>query len=277
MSTELLKEHFAARVRNNKNYSLRAFARDLGINPGSLSAIMKGKRPLPPEHLPTIGKNLKLTPRKLKQLFSSSSSNLDTSRHSIPSDEKSMIIDERNFHILAEWEHYAILSLMETVDFQSDPKWMAQRLGVNQTQIELALQRLEEAGLIIKQILHPANKKPLSNPIAFEKTLSTKVHFQYQKKTLPLRTSEDVSSVALCKAHAEECDLAKLKIDVVTKELRDYSSTTMAINPKNIERAKKAIRNFRRELEVLLEDDEASEVYLLAIQLFPLTQLKTKD
>ena len=42
----ILKDNFASRMTNNKNYSLRSYARDLSISPGFLSEILRGKKEL---------------------------------------------------------------------------------------------------------------------------------------------------------------------------------------------------------------------------------------
>jgi hypothetical protein len=44
----------------------------------------------------------------------------------------------------------------------------------------------------------------------------------------------------------------------------------LAINPKNIEKARAMIKRFRRELSTELERGEQTRVFSLAIQLFPL-------
>ncbi|MFN9069064.1 MAG: hypothetical protein ACK5V3_17710, partial [Bdellovibrionales bacterium] len=46
MLIECLQREFTLRRGRNSSYSLRAFARSLGVNPGALSQVMSGKRPL---------------------------------------------------------------------------------------------------------------------------------------------------------------------------------------------------------------------------------------
>jgi len=61
-SQELLQKEFATRVARNKNYSLRAFARDLELAPSTVSEIMSGKYKLSDERLAEIYK--KITARR---------------------------------------------------------------------------------------------------------------------------------------------------------------------------------------------------------------------
>ncbi|MNL56226.1 hypothetical protein D3C87_1797040 [compost metagenome] len=59
----------------------------------------------------------------------------------------------------------------------------------------------------------------------------------------------------------------------VPVEYRDISHITMAISPQNLPRAKEEIRKFRKKMAQLLEEGDASEVYLMGVQLVPLTRL----
>jgi len=78
--------------------------------------------------------------------------------------------------------------------------------------------------------------------------------------------------VSIQRSHQQTLALAAEKLSVPL-ELRDYTSMTMAINPKNLPKAKKAIEDFRNNIVKLLDKGEASEVYTFACQLFPLTQV----
>ena len=51
---------------------------------------------------------------------------------------------------------------------------------------------------------------------------------------------------------------------------RDFSGVTMAIDPKNLPKAKKMIADFRRELMTTLEAGDRSAVYHFSAQLYRL-------
>ena len=53
-----IKEDLSHKQRLNPHYSLRAYARDLGIHSSTLSQILKGKRPLPLKNSVEIVKKL---------------------------------------------------------------------------------------------------------------------------------------------------------------------------------------------------------------------------
>ena len=64
----------------------------------------------------------------------------------------------------------------------------------------------------------------------------------------------------------------KKKLESVDVEEREFTTVTMASSPKKIKKAKLLIREFKRKLMEYMEEGEKTEVYTLAIQLFPLTQ-----
>ena len=71
--------------------------------------------------------------------------------------------------------------------------------------------------------------------------------------------------------HLEELELAKNKLKEIEKDLRDFSSSTYALDPEKMDEAKTIIREFRQKMGALLKSGEKKEVYMLAIQFYPLT------
>jgi transcriptional regulator with XRE-family HTH domain len=59
-----IKTDFLKRSEKNKRYSLRAFARDLQVDAGQLSAILKGKKKLSLAKASEVSKLLFKTPRE---------------------------------------------------------------------------------------------------------------------------------------------------------------------------------------------------------------------
>ena len=79
-------------------------------------------------------------------------------------------------------------------------------------------------------------------------------------------------SRALQTYHKQNLEVAKRSIDEVAVEYRDISAVTIAINPAQLSEAKKNIQQFRIKMARLLACDHPTEVYTLAIQLFPVTR-----
>ena len=246
-----LSEEFSRRQRKNAAFSLRAYARFLKIQPPTLSAVLKGKRPLPFRIAEAITKKLELSPREREEFLTSiyyqKASIRTLQLNEVPRPGK-VLLDEKYFAVIAEWEHYAILSLMDTRGFKSDLAWIARRLGISKTRAESALQRLVDTGLVEH---HESS---------------------WKKTNTDVRTTEDVVSTALQRSHKEAMQMGTEKLESVPVKLRDFSSTTIAVNLEKLTEAKALIRTFRRKISELLEDGESSEVFQLSVQLYPLTE-----
>jgi uncharacterized protein (TIGR02147 family) len=152
-----------------------------------------------------------------------------------------------HYKVIAEWEHYALLSLIETDDFQSNISWMAQRLNTSVLIVESALERLQQLKLI-------------------DVDKEGNYFCTFSRLDIP----SGIMCDALKQAHLEELDLAKKSLNL-PMNLRHFASETVAIDPKNIEKANDLINKFRKELSELLEQGSRTEVYQVSIQVYPLT------
>lgn len=250
MSTvaSLIARQLASRQRRNPKYTLRSFARDLNLNPGTLSAIMLGRRAIPKARLVDICDRMALAPRQralFLKLWREEAVQLSSP---VDDQTESVEVDELHFQILSEWEHFAFLSLLRTAGFRSDPGWIAGRLGISVPRVLDVLDRLQAAGFV-----------------------SRSSGGELKRTTPPLKTSEGVASAALRKAHAEELVLAEKALQSVPVDRRNFSSMTMAMNPERMAEAVALITKFRTDLAALCEENQATEVYQICIQIFPLT------
>jgi len=243
--------HLASRQRRNPQYSLRSFARDIGLNPGTVSAIMQGRRTIPRARLGLVCDRLALSPRQRAVVTKLWCEEASKASVEAPPLTESVEIDETHYQILAEWEHFAVLSLIRTKGFQEDLVWIAKRLGISMARVKVVLSRLESIGFIGR---------------AADGSLI--------RTAPPLKTSEGVVSAALQAAHKEELTLAGDALTSVSVDLRDISSMTMAMNPSRLLVASELIKKFRDEMAALCDEDDATEVFQLCIQLFPLTKIE---
>lgn len=246
-----LRDGYLHRQLSNPRYSLRAYARDLRVDSSTLSQIMNGKRKIPAKNARSFAQILKLDPRETTLFVESinrSATSLDDIK--ISSLDERYMLDESYFKVIAEWEHYALLDLFDLKDFRSETDYFQEKLGLTEPRLLEVLENLKQSGLLRE---------------------TTDGNFE---RTYPdIRTTEDARGEALNQAHLEELELAKEKLRAVKKELRDFSSATFAVDPDQMDEAKTIIREFRQKMRALLEKGEKREVYMLAIQFFPLTEL----
>lgn len=263
---ESIKTEYLRRHAKNHNYSLRAFARLLGVSSGRVSQLFSGKRQLTLKTGEKICDALGYSnDDKRKFLAAIQTQRSGSKRADAHIENEFAFVKEREAIELTAAEeaivcdplHFAIIALMETSDFRSEIQWIAQRLARTSIEIRAAL-----ANLIAVQLVHqtPTGKITL-----------------VKVKNGVVRTRSDVSSKSLQRAHKKIMKEAVSSLTDVNVLMRDMSSMTMAIDIKNIPKAKVLIRNFRRKLAVILEDGDQSEVYRLAIQLFPVSNLRSNS
>lgn len=244
-----MKTEFGRIQKRNPSFSLRAYAGKLGLHPGTLSSILNEKRSLPQGKAVDIADRLGLTGLERKFFLESARTRvpIHDTKTAGPSAAQ-MLHLQLHSDIIAEWEHSAILSLLDLDSPQHNPEWMAKRLQLSLSRVRTVLRNLERAGFI------------------------RKVGKGYQKLSANSTTSDDIPSTALKEAHRQELELARQKLETVDVQDRFYSSMTVAVNPENLPRAKELARRFMMELGDLLERGQRKDVYQICLQMFPLTE-----
>ena len=250
----LLKQEFQKRKAKNPKYSLRAFSRFLGIDHSNLSAILSGKKKLTIQNAKMIGQKLKLATGEKDVLLNS----LVDEKHrellaEINPDTEKLVksrvgeyLENELYEVMASWYYPAILDLSMTDRFQSSADWIASALGLKVSDTVEAIARLETVGLLKR------NKGTL---------VKASAHVSTRDKT---RTTP-----ALKNLQAQVLEKAKAALVDVPIELRTARSTTMAIDPEKLPAAKAMIEDFISELCKFLESGKRSQVYQLALSLFP--------
>ncbi len=244
---EILQEKFRQMQNRNPRYSLRSFSQKIGMSPGSLSQILNGKRKVSKNLSREILTKLSVSRQEVREveaLYSTEDLRVAFQAKSVAMGSK-MTLEKHQEEIVSDWTHYAILSLMETKDFKSDPSWMAQRLNISESHCLNSLSNLEKAGYL------------------------KKVGTGYEICDVSLQTTDDVISAALRQRHHENLAAAKVALQEIAIDMREFSSMTMAIDLKTLPLAKSLIREFKEKLCNIMEVGEQTEVYELSIQLFP--------
>jgi uncharacterized protein (TIGR02147 family) len=254
----ILEEELSFRIKENSSYSLRAFARDIGISPSQLSDVLKSKTGLSSKKALSIANNLSFSSKECEMFkalveveHGRSSKIIEEAKKIIEaikydSDFKGLSFD--GFKLISDWEYFAILSTMELDDYDGSVQFISQTLGLELSSVEECIKRLLKLDLIDLQ---------------GGKFIATGEMFG---------TSNDIESSALKRFHKQHLKKSLNAIDNVPVELRDITTMTMAIDINKIQDAKKLITKFRRELSQFLEADSKTDVYNINIQLIPLKE-----
>ncbi|MBF0298362.1 MAG: TIGR02147 family protein [Oligoflexia bacterium] len=237
-----LEHEFIQRRKKNNYYSLRAFARHLGIEASGLSQILRGKRHLTIKMIQRLGQKLDIDPKRMSKFHELNEKDKDNNF-------KELIFDQ--FEVLSNWYYFALLELMNVKEFRNDVKWISRRLGISVTEVNLAIKKLIKLKMIsIDENGHwrdlTGGKTNLGDP-----ELTNQTFIRFQKDILNLSINA-LQAVPIAK--------------------REHSGVTMAIDSSKIAEAKILIKKFKRQLGKLLTGKNEDQVYQLQISLFPLSQ-----
>lgn len=258
---DILNAELERRLQRNGRYSIRAFAKALALDAGSLSRVLAGKQIPGPKMGNKICRNLGLGPaeqqaflqslaiRQAQRSLQRISPVLREFRGSAPA-PKDLQVDL--YKVIADWYHVALLELTYVEGFRPDTHWIAKQLGITILEAKLALDRLELLGLV-------------------ERKGKTLVKVDHQLST----TDKELSTQALRKNQRQWLEKAIDSLDNDPIEERSVTSMTMAIDPDKLPLARKAISEFNRHLCRLLEDGRRRRVYNLEVALYPVQKAST--
>jgi uncharacterized protein (TIGR02147 family) len=136
----LLRERLRAAVRRNPHFSLRSFAKQLGIDHSTLSQVLRGRRRLSTRVLEAVRKRMGLSAEAVRA-YTQGSRQKKNSKN-LPASLRSFHFYLDTFQLLYAWHHYAILELIQVQGFQPDSNWIANTLGIAVGDVNIALQRL---------------------------------------------------------------------------------------------------------------------------------------
>lgn len=252
---DIILEVYEIRRSRNSSYSLRAFARDLGLNPTRVSDILNRRQGLSREVAETICEKMGLN-EQVKQLFL----NLVDANHARSraareqaqkklekkSKQTEMKVALESFKIVSDWQHFAILTLVKNKPGIKAAE-IARRLEIPQEQMSDYLERLERVQLVEK----------------------TGTGFSAGNDLVA--TPTDMTSLAIQKYHTQILSKAQQSLEQQAVDQRDFSAMNMMISADQLPEIKGKIKEFRRGLLDWVEEAPARDrLYNLSIQFFSL-------
>ena len=254
-----LQRELERRKELDRGYSLRKFAASLGEDPSALSRILSGKSPAGPRVIRKLGGALLLGPdeindflrlEKSKRTRESIGQLTSRPRSAMAADFQPIQADQ--FRVISDWQHFAILELMQLKSFKPEKLWIAKTLGISLAEVSLAIERLIRVGLLdvdqdgrwtdLTQGWSTNIAQPFFDP----------GHRRLQKQIL---------------------EKAIFALESIPVSRRDQSSITMAFPQSRMSEAKNWIREFRRKFnQEFGQGDDRDSVYQLCLSFFPVTQ-----
>jgi len=254
---EYLRSVLVERCDRNPQYSLRAFARSLMIDPSTLAKLLGGSRPLGRRLIHKLSMRLGLNPAEVQTFVEhyefSRSTSRRTSAASVqpkapPNLYENLPLD--SFKVISDWYHYGILELMQVENFKQDLAWISKCMGISIHQAKSAIERLHRVG-----ILETSPEGRWVEPLA-PKTTTTGNAFTH---------------AAFRNLQKSILEKALIALEEVPFEERDQTSMTIAIDSSRLPEAREKIKAFRRELDDFLSGGKRDRVYHLGISLYPIS------
>ncbi len=238
-----------ARQGRNPAYSLRSYARDLGMSPTTLSRLFNGKRRLSVRNVKRVAVRLGFAPQETQAAVAE----VQNGRPNGLADGAYTTLSDDIFKSLSDWYYFAILSLADSGRAKACPAWISQRLNLTEFQAADALERLLRLELVTAQ----------------------KGKLRATGKSF--RVPSDIPSAAARRLQHDHLKLAQTSLEKDAIGERDMTSMTMLANAKQLPEAKRMIKTFRRRLARHLENrGTGNRVYVLSVQLFPVSDGRLK-
>ena len=252
----ILLHELEKRALKNPRYSMRAFARDIGISAPRLSDILKQRYGLSKSAALSIAGKLGFNQKETTyfcDLVESQHGRSDAIRKKALERAQSNIknysqlsIDQ--FQVIADWYHYGILELSKTRDFQSNEEWISKRLEITPVLAHAAIERLIRLKLLGRS----------------DKGILTAIN-QY------VAGPDGIPSEAVRAFHTQIMEKAKNSIQKQSVQERDLSSLVLAFDPKKLDEARAMIKDFRRKFAATFgTTGECENVYCISVQFFNL-------
>ncbi len=212
-----LQVQLAERKKRHPQFSMRAFARWLGLSPAQISQILSGKRPITEKVFQQLAQKFRLSPLEIDQYLSASKP-LTTEQQNYRN------LSEDAFRLIADWYHLAILTAGQLRKKSADPRWLAHTLGETVQNVQAALERLVRMNLL-------------------------SVTPELKQVNEPLHLVSEVPSEAIQRFHHQQLDQAKLKLEQLPLDRREFQTLYFVCDEKAIPFLKTKINSFLNEVD----------------------------
>lgn len=257
---KILHAAYETKAERNPKYSLRAFARDLDVDPGQLSHIFKGTKNLSLQKALSLAGKIAQTPLE-KSLFYScvelahapDQMAADDIRKKITGiiaglKNRSVNVNEDEFDTISDWYHFALLELAGVKGFDCDADSASNYLKISKVEAVSGISRLFRLGFL------------------------EKIGSVY-RKVRPITTTTEIPSIALKSFHQQMIGKASRALFEQSIHRRYISGITLKLPPEKLIEFKRLINEHEKQIHELARvyrDDPAAEVYQYNTQLFSL-------
>lgn len=242
-----LKTEMTKRQAKNPRYSLRAFAKSVDLDAGTLTRIMNGQRLVKPPTAISIMSHLDVTAEIQEEILTHLDSNRKTKGTS--KTKKMEAIAPDTFEDIFETTNIHLLASFRIRKYANKRNWdlLAKNLQISTAELHHRIQSLEKVGAIQ---VKPATVEVIAKNIS----------------TLPIPfTTEKRKTV-----QKEFLEQAKRAIDEVPFELRDNCTLTIPISAKDLQKIKTILQKARTRINEISERKTNNEhLYNVSMAVYP--------
>lgn len=255
-----MRDAYALRKREARAFSYRYIAGKIGVDAGTFARILKGERNLDPEVAIRLAKVFGLGTREQfffeTMVLYGQARTLTEKNHFLEKLFRQRgirmgTLEERQYDFYREWYYSALRELLRFQAFDGDWKKLARRLrpAIRPIDAKRALGLLGDLGLTVPDA--EGRPRPTDSVIT---------------------SGESIQSVFVTNLHAAMGELALRTLRDARPAERDFSGLTLSLSPHGFEKLKYKLKQFRREVLELAQQDEGENcVYQLNLQAFPLS------
>lgn len=237
-----LNENYRTKKKNNSQYSLRSYARDLKISSGRLTSILH-ETDIPGK---AVSQKIFSSLKTPVELIAEIEKDLEKARYRQQHKFDKHIPLEQLDH-MGTWQSWAIYTLMQKENYPGSVEWLASTTQFSRATVLDALTGLVKLGLV----------ELIGN--------------EYRKAVKNITAGSDIPSQTIKKLHTEFIKRGLEALNTMDVFDRDITSMTFCMNPKQMEQAKLLICEFRGKMSNLLSSTSSdSDIYHLSVQFFPL-------
>lgn len=257
-----LRSILADRKQKHPSYSMRAFAKHLGITQSAVSQILSGKRNLSQDTALKVSERLGLNAMEteyfslLVQLETSKSpafresllKRINLLKPITPIHELSLDL----FRVISDWYHLVIRNIADIDGFEMHPRILAKRLGISAIEVEAAIDRLLRLELLER--------------------LSGERH-RYRKTQDYILAKATIPNEALRTFHGQMLEKAKASLTTQTPKEKIIGSETFSFSSKYLSEANQITEEYFQKMSALARKPGGkNHVYHLGVQFFNVTK-----
>lgn len=249
--SSILQKELRSIQERKPRFSLRAFARQLGLSPSSLSKVISGAQGLSPQMAESVALKLKLPAGEVERFKKTAILEQAKKRRSRKKLEGAITIhDLELFELLSQWYNFVLLEWISMRPGIIDLSDISERLGVSEVVVRDSIKRLQRFKLL----------KRSGN--------------SYSVPDKARSFGDQVPSRAIRAYHAHMIAKAASALEDQPFEKRNVSNVILRISDKNYDKVVEKIAAFRRDIASLTNNDpDADQIYALNFQFFSLVRL----